>query len=87
MLNGEVVLHLLQPPGLLPYRIWSLLQPGECGVIRSDAESTSQEILLEIAEKVDNCEQFLARHAIVSFPLVQRAAPGRNYSFHTFLVL
>ena len=87
MFDGEVVLHLLQPYGLLPYRIWCLVQPGECGVIRSDAESTSQETLLEIAEKVYHSEQFLGRHAIVSLPHVQRAATERSYSFHTLVVM
>ena len=88
MLDAEVeFFHLLKPPGLLPYRIRCLFQPGKRGMIGSYAKSTSQKIMLEISKKVYYCKQFLARDAVVPLPLVQGTALECDYSFHSVLAL
>ena len=65
-----VLLHLLKPPRLLSYWIWSFFEPRQSGVIRADAELTAQQVLFEIAKEMDDCQEFLACYAIISLSLI-----------------
>ena len=58
--------------GLLPNDVRCTLKPGQSSVIRSYDEFTSEQVLLELFDEVNDSQKFLTRGAVVHFRLVVR---------------
>ena len=54
---------------LLPNDVWRNLQLGQSSVIRPDDEFTTEQVLLELLDKVNDSQKFLTRSAVVYFHL------------------
>jgi len=62
--------HDFQPSRLLSNRIRCSTEPGEWRMIRPDFETSSQQVLLEIFQRVNDGQQLLSRYTVVNFSLV-----------------
>ena len=82
MLDLEVeLLQAFLPSGLLPNDVWRTLQPGRSSVIRPDDEFTSEQVLLELLEKVNHSQKFLTHGAVVYFRLAVRPTGVGDHAF------
>lgn len=69
-----------QPPGELSLWSFEPQQPFESTVVCADDELTSTLVLVGLYRH-NNCQEFLARQAVVSLTLVQLFAVERNHLF------
>jgi hypothetical protein len=60
-----VLSELLKPACILTYRVTSLVEPCESGVISPQDERFSDEEMAEMFNEIHDCQQFFPRDAIV----------------------